>query len=103
MIRMTVSAAPPMNPAIKPSSRPTPIPTKPAINPILSEFGVPRTSSVHRSRPCVSVPRRWAALGASRGVSRSDDGHLRIDEQRADDREREEHAQASPARRRAGA
>ena len=68
MIRMKPSVRPPMNPEIIPRRSPRPIPTKPAMSPILSEFGVPRTSTVHRSRPWVSVPRRCNPLGTRRGV-----------------------------------
>ena len=62
----------------QPSTRPTPTPTMPAMRPILSEFGVPRTRSVHRSRPCVSVPRKCSQQGGRRGPTGSDDGRLGV-------------------------
>ena len=89
---MTESGRPPKKPAMSARTRPIPTPTKPAIRPIFSVFGVPSAMTVQRSRPWVSVPRKCCAFGGRRGNGRADVGLLGIDHQRADDREDDDRA-----------
>jgi hypothetical protein len=65
--RMMVSIRPPKKPAHSPRSVPMESPITPAMMPILSVWGVAATREARTSRPCVSVPRRWLALGGMRG------------------------------------
>ena len=70
---------------------------KPAISPIFSVFGVPRTRVVSMSRPCESVPRTYAAEGGRRGgtaptLALRASTRNRPDQAEEDDEEEDAHA-----------